>query len=47
MLIYADSFCSFKMPPGYLFVSALGDHPAPGIIDLLGKCRNPKASNCS
>lgn len=47
MLIYADSFCSFKMPPGYLFVSALGDHTAPGIIDLLCKCHNPKANNCS
>lgn len=35
MLMYADFFCSFTMPPGHLLVSTLG-HPPPGTIASLG-----------
>lgn len=36
MVIYADVFCSFTMPPGYLLVPTLGYHPPPGVTELLG-----------
>lgn len=42
MLMYADFFCSFTMPPGYLLVPTLGYHPPAGIIDLLGYASQSK-----